>query len=87
MYWYTAVANNIITVGSEGRSEILASLLTGTTTTTRSKRGFVTHTGKFNGVPVSVVLINMGYGGPVASHASRCCGRGSQCNAARSFKE
>lgn len=61
MYWYTAVANNIITVGSEGRSEILASLLTGTTTTTRSKRGFVTHTGKFNGVPVSVVLINMGY--------------------------
>eukprot|EP00903_Cladosiphon_okamuranus_P007776 g7527.t1 len=54
------VANNIITVGSEGRSEILASLLTGTTTT-RSKRGFVTHTGKFNGVPVSVVLINMGY--------------------------
>lgn len=87
-----AVANNIVTVGSEGRGEILASLLDGTTTTTagtpndgdnnnindhdsntknsssstttttrRSKRGFVTHTGTYNGVPVSIVLINMGY--------------------------
>lgn len=79
------VANNIVTVGSEGRCEILASLLDGgpgTTTpdggdnddnssssnttvgrtiTRRSKRGFVTHTGTFNGVPISVVLINMGY--------------------------
>ncbi|CAN0485336.1 unnamed protein product, partial [Ectocarpus sp. 8 AP-2014] len=88
------VANNIVTVGSEGRGEILASLLDGTTTTTtagtpnddhnnnvndhdnntknssssttttttrRSKRGFVTHTGTYNGVPVSIVLINMGY--------------------------
>eukprot|EP00752_Nemacystus_decipiens_P002898 g2696.t1 len=54
------VANNIVTVGSEGRGEILASLLT-ETTVTRSKRGFVTHTGKFNGVAVSVILINMGY--------------------------
>lgn len=70
---HTAVANNIVTVGSEGRSEILASLLTGTTTT-RSKRGFVAHTGSFNGVPVSVILINMGYErkeGCAASHA--CC--------------
>ncbi|CAM9735520.1 unnamed protein product, partial [Ectocarpus sp. 12 AP-2014] len=88
-----AVANNIVTVGSEGRGEILASLLDGTTmhttagtpkdddnnnindhgnntknsssssttTTRRSKRGFVTHTGTYNGVPVSIVLINMGY--------------------------
>ncbi|CBJ30958.1 conserved unknown protein [Ectocarpus siliculosus] len=87
------VANNIVTVGSEGRGEILASLLDGTTTTAagtpkddnndnindhdnntkngsssttttttrRSKRGFVTHTGTYNGVPVSIVLINMGY--------------------------
>ncbi|CAM9674986.1 unnamed protein product, partial [Ectocarpus sp. 4 AP-2014] len=87
------VANNIVTVGSEGRGEILASLLDGTTvhttagtpkdddndnindhdnntknsssstttTTRRSKRGFVTHTGTYNGVPVSIVLINMGY--------------------------
>lgn len=27
----------------------------------RSKRGFITHTGKFNGVPVSIVMSNMGY--------------------------
>ncbi len=54
------MANDIVTVGSEGRSEILASLLT-EKTTKRSKRGFVTHTGKYNGVPVSVVLINMGW--------------------------
>lgn len=27
----------------------------------RSKRGFITHTGTFNGVPVSIVMINMGY--------------------------
>ncbi|CAN0083388.1 unnamed protein product [Ectocarpus sp. 13 AM-2016] len=32
-----------------------------TSTTRRSKRGFVTHTGTYNGVPVSIVLINMGY--------------------------
>ncbi|CAB1110711.1 unnamed protein product [Ectocarpus sp. CCAP 1310/34] len=88
------VANNIVTVGSEGRGEILASLLDGNTvhaaagtpkdddnidtndhdnntknssnsstitSTRRSKRGFVTHTGSYNGVPVSIVLINMGY--------------------------
>ncbi|CAM9496213.1 unnamed protein product, partial [Ascophyllum nodosum] len=29
--------------------------------TIQSKRGFVTHTGTFNGVPVSIVMINMGY--------------------------
>ncbi|CAM9286704.1 unnamed protein product [Hapterophycus canaliculatus] len=77
------VANNIVTVGSDGRCKILASLLDSTsgtnggnkdddnsgssstpverTITRRSKRGFVTHTGTYNGVPVSVVLINMGY--------------------------
>lgn len=68
------MANNIITVGSESRCEILASLLdkhdpTSTsgngnpplTFTRRSKRGFVTHTGTYNGIPVSIVMINMGY--------------------------
>ena len=68
------MANNIITVGSESRCDILASLLdkhdtTATsdignpppTFTRRSKRGFVTHTGTYNGVPVSIVMINMGY--------------------------
>lgn len=69
-----AVANNIITVGSQSRCDILASLLDersdttcgddespAPTVTTRSKRGFVTHTGTYKGVPVSIVMINMGY--------------------------
>lgn len=68
------MANNIITVGSESRCEILASLLdkhdpTATSGngnppppfTRRSKRGFVTHTGTYKSVPVSIVMINMGY--------------------------
>lgn len=84
-----AVANNIITVGSESRCAILHSLLDKkddkpTTTPThadndgsknsrkpsratvkplsrRSKRGFITHTGTFNGIDVSIIMINMGY--------------------------
>ncbi|CAM9550796.1 unnamed protein product [Discosporangium mesarthrocarpum] len=63
------VANNVVTVGSESRATTLAKLLDGSSgrdggpavTTHRSKRGFVTHTGKYNGVPVSIILINMGY--------------------------
>lgn len=70
-----AVANNIITVGSESRGKILASLLDtrpngdnsnsssidAPTTPRRSKRGFVTYTGTYSGTPVSIVMINMGY--------------------------
>lgn len=73
------MANNVITVGSESRSKILASLLDdpadeavsrgncdtptapARSLTQRSKRGFVTHTGTYKGVPVSIVMINMGY--------------------------
>lgn len=72
------MAENVITVGSESRAKILASLLDaddsasgpGTPTSTdegrtlspiRSKRGFITYTGRFNGVAVSIVMINMGY--------------------------
>lgn len=85
----TPVASNVITVGSESRAKILASLLdadaphdgdardpensrnydmAATSTNARrnpppirSKRGFVTYTGRFNNVPVSIIMINMGY--------------------------
>lgn len=81
-YVTTTVANNVITVGSESRCQILASLLdkhsnvsstttdgnpspsttaTITPSSRRSKRGFITHTGTYNGIPVSIVMINMGY--------------------------
>lgn len=75
---FLPVAENVITVGSEGRAKILASLLDadesasgpGAPTSTderrppspiRSTRGFITYTGRFNGVPVSIIMINMGY--------------------------
>lgn len=77
-----AAATNVITVGSEGRAEILASLLDkggrdpssdedGDNRASRhkhpgiswqrSRRGFVSYTGSYEGVPVSILMINMGY--------------------------
>lgn len=60
------VSTNVVTVGSEGRAAILASLLDQqsdgrTVTAKRSPRGFVTYNGTFSGIPVSVIMINMGY--------------------------
>lgn len=70
----TPAAANVITVGSESRANILASLLdknghghpenaaTSDAVSRRtSSRGFITYTGTFNGVPVSIIMINMGY--------------------------
>eukprot|EP00953_Heterococcus_sp_UTEX-ZZ885_P042313 21509-Heterococcus_DN1.PRE.5 len=53
------VANRIITVGSVGRAAVLCSLLEDVTTI-NSSRGFITHTGTYQGVAVSIICIGMG---------------------------
>lgn len=58
------VANRILTVGSPSRAEAIASLLDGDASSLfklSSERGFLTITGRFNGVPISIVSIGMGY--------------------------
>ncbi len=56
------VANRVLSVGDVGRAERIASLLeSGTHVIHGSSRGFVTHTGKFNGVDVSIIATGMGY--------------------------
>jgi uridine phosphorylase len=56
------VANRILSVGDVGRAErIAAALLGASRRTTASSRGFVTHTGLYNGVEVSVVATLMGF--------------------------
>jgi len=60
-----AVAARILSVGDVGRAERIAALLddAGTPGAVRkvtSSRGFVTHTGRFGGVPVSIIATGMG---------------------------
>ncbi|KAI0762336.1 purine and uridine phosphorylase [Fomes fomentarius] len=57
------VANRIITVGSPSRAHGIASYLDPSPTpfTLGSERGFTTVTGRYRGVPVSIVSIGMGY--------------------------
>lgn len=58
------VANRIISVGDVGRAEFLASMLEpaldGRVHKVVSSRGFVTHTGRYGGQPVSVIATLMG---------------------------
>jgi len=54
------VANRIITVGSTKRAELLSEMLDIKPFKHFSERGFVTYTGTFNRVPVSIVAIGMG---------------------------
>jgi len=56
------VANRILSVGPEGRARMLASMMDGGGPAFEhaSSRGFVTLTGTFEGVPVSVVATGMG---------------------------
>ncbi|KAJ3099117.1 hypothetical protein HDU96_010821 [Phlyctochytrium bullatum] len=55
-------AQRVLTVGDPSRAELIAKLLDPTPALTRvhSKRGFLTITGAFQGVPVSIVAIGMG---------------------------
>ncbi|RKO84860.1 nucleoside phosphorylase domain-containing protein, partial [Blyttiomyces helicus] len=57
-------AQRIITVGDPSRANLLASFLDGnghTAFSHVSKRGFVTITGTYRGIPVSIIAIGMGY--------------------------
>ncbi|KAJ3410875.1 hypothetical protein HDV05_003130 [Chytridiales sp. JEL 0842] len=56
------VANNIITVGEHGRAELIARWLDPSPALIRvhSKRGYLTITGAYKGVPVSIIAIGMG---------------------------
>ncbi|KAJ3107719.1 hypothetical protein HDU97_003389 [Phlyctochytrium planicorne] len=55
-------ANRVLTVGDPSRADLIAKLLDPTPAHTRvhSKRGFLTITGAYKGVPVSIVAIGMG---------------------------
>ena len=55
------VANRVLSVGSESRAAVIASFLDNPEKTfiTRSSRGFVTYTGRRNGVPVSIIVTGM----------------------------
>jgi uridine phosphorylase len=56
------VASRILSVGDVGRAERIAAALLGPSRrTTTSSRGFVTHTGAYKGVEVSVVATLMGF--------------------------
>ncbi|KAH8111151.1 purine and uridine phosphorylase [Phellopilus nigrolimitatus] len=58
------VANRILTVGSPSRAEAIAELLDGSESEVfklSSERGFLTITGRYNDVPISIVSIGMGY--------------------------
>ncbi|KAI0770893.1 purine and uridine phosphorylase [Trametes elegans] len=57
------VANRIITLGAPSRAHAIASYLDPTPTpfTLTSERGFTTITGRYKGVPVSIVSIGMGH--------------------------
>ncbi|TFY69660.1 hypothetical protein EVJ58_g312 [Rhodofomes roseus] len=57
------VANRIVTVGAPSRANGIASLLDASPRpfTVTSERGFTTITGRYKGVPVSIVSIGMGY--------------------------
>uniref|UniRef100_D8QJD1 Nucleoside phosphorylase domain-containing protein n=1 Tax=Schizophyllum commune (strain H4-8 / FGSC 9210) TaxID=578458 RepID=D8QJD1_SCHCM len=56
------VANRIVTVGSPSRAHTLASLLDASPKpfTLASERGFLTITGRYKGVPISIMSIGMG---------------------------
>jgi uridine phosphorylase len=54
------VAPRVLSVGDVGRAERLSALLSGRRTVT-SSRGFVTHTGTFEGVPITVCATLMGF--------------------------
>jgi uridine phosphorylase len=56
------IANRIVTVGTESRAEKIASFFDASPAPKRIKsgRGFLTITGAYNGVPVSVSAIGMG---------------------------
>ncbi|KIY53128.1 uridine phosphorylase [Fistulina hepatica ATCC 64428] len=56
------VSNRILTVGSTSRAHIVASHLDATPKpfVLTSERGFLTITGRYSGVPVSIVVSNMG---------------------------
>ena len=56
------VANRVLSVGDHGRARRIADLLDAdyATVTVPSSRGFIVHSGKFNGVPVSIVGTGMG---------------------------
>ncbi|KAL1940527.1 hypothetical protein VTO73DRAFT_7962 [Trametes versicolor] len=57
------VANRILTLGAPSRAHGIASYLDATPTpfTLTSERGFTTITGRYKGVPVSIVSIGMGH--------------------------
>jgi len=57
------VANRIVTVGAPSRARGIASYLDATPKpfVLNSERGFTTITGRYNGIPVSIVSIGMGY--------------------------
>jgi uridine phosphorylase len=56
------VANRILSVGDAGRANLLSTFLDDPETTFHrsSSRGFVIHTGKRNGVPISIIATGMG---------------------------
>ncbi len=56
------LANRIVTVGDPRRAELLSEMLDSDSPVFKhtSNRGFHTFTGRFNGVPVSVIAIGMG---------------------------
>ncbi|KIM86516.1 hypothetical protein PILCRDRAFT_96037 [Piloderma croceum F 1598] len=56
------IANRIVTVGSESRARTIASFLDKTPEPFKlsSERGFITITGRYSGVPVSIVSVGMG---------------------------
>jgi hypothetical protein len=55
------VANRIITVGDHARADRLATMLDENSIKTRvsSKRGFLTITGEYKSIPVSIIAIGM----------------------------
>jgi len=57
---YGEVANRIITVGSIKRAELLSEMFDVKPFKNCSDRGFVTYTGTFNKIPVSIIAIGMG---------------------------
>eukprot|EP00842_Homolaphlyctis_polyrhiza_P005307 jgi/Hompol1/5778/HPOL_004686-RA len=63
------VSNRILTVGDPERARKLATFLESISLTKESKRGFLTITGTFRGVAISIVAIGMGT--PMADFAVR----------------
>ena len=61
LFYIKKVANRIITVGDHSRAKVLAELLDQAPSpyVVQSERNFLTITGRYKGVPVSIVAIGM----------------------------